>query len=67
MSSQDLINLLASMGFGKSYNPQGDTRTAELIETGKFSNSGKTYAKIVVKVNDSSVYDYGIRLWMNIK
>jgi hypothetical protein len=53
------------MGLGKCYN-EGDTRTAQITETGKFSNSGQTYAKIVVKVNDKSVYDYGVRLWINL-
>jgi hypothetical protein len=65
MTSVDLINLLAKMGYGKPYDPLGDIRKASVIETGTFTQTGRSYAKIVVQADDTSMYDYGVRLWIS--
>ena len=65
VSSCDLINLLAKMGYGKPYDPLGDTRKTEVIETGMFTQTGRSYVKIVVQADDTSIYDYGVRLWIS--
>ena len=64
-SSAELIDLLAARGFGAPYGGEDDKRTACVTETGTFARSGKSYAKIVVQVDDDDTYDYGARLITN--
>jgi hypothetical protein len=35
------------------------------VETGTFTSTGKSYAKIVVKVKDVQMYDYGVRIMLD--
>jgi hypothetical protein len=66
LSSKDLINLLADLGHGPKYVDGMDTRTAKIYETGTFTYSGVSYAKIVVTYDSGSklgaLWDYGVRL-----
>jgi hypothetical protein len=63
MSSIDLINLLSDLGHGTRYRPGNDTRTAGIHETGRFTYSGHSYAKIVVQYDPpGTLWDYGVRL-----
>lgn len=64
MSPPELIDLLASLGLGTCYDPISDKRTAYINETGTFTRTGKTFVKIVVRVNNTSMYDYGAKLWV---
>ena len=63
LRSHELINLLADLGYGKHFS-KDDTRTASCVETGTFTSTGKKYAKIVVKVHDCTMYDYGVRIML---
>lgn len=61
MTSPQLIDLLASMGFGSLYSTS-DTRTARIAEYGEFTVSRVCYAKIVVSVKNDVIDDYGARV-----
>lgn len=63
-TSQELIDLLSDLGYGTRYNQPGDLRTAQIYETGTFTKTGESYAKIVVHVDDSLLFDYGVRLFV---
>lgn len=64
-SSSELIDLLASMGYG-SPSTSNDTRRAMVHEYGKFNGpkTFKHFAKIVVHVNNSELFDYGVRIFL---
>ena len=65
LTSQQLIDLLASLGYGAPHSPS-DKRDASVHETGFFTTrtgKHKGYAKVVVVCKGSdTVEDYGVRL-----
>jgi len=62
LSSHDLVNLLAQHGYGMPIQ-EGDTRSAHIAEWGTFTASGRSFVKIVVRVDTDTVFDYGARLF----
>jgi hypothetical protein len=61
LSSEDLINVLADMGYGKRYQIE-DKRVARVADVGYFTKTKQSFVKIVVCVDDTTVYDYGVRV-----
>lgn len=66
-SSRELINLVASLGFGRPFAEEGDGRYAYVCETGTYTRTGKTYAKVSVRgmKGCGAAYDYAVWLWTN--
>jgi len=70
LTSGELINLLAGLGYGKPFCADGsDKRCAFVYEYGKFN--GPTvynhYAKIVVSMDNgdnNEMFDYGVRVFV---
>lgn len=67
-SSEELIDLLANMGYGKPFDKNNnDLRRAYVNERGTISSGplkGKHFAKIVVQCNNDELWDYGLRIWI---